>query len=415
MTEWSIYREVAAVWTEETSLIDCFVIDSIDRYARSAMVTIMADNSRDLLADYPTYTVIRIYYDDGAGDVLRMVGFVSSIESGKTSAKIEILGGDYWLRAREVFVTYTAQTKSYILQDLIENFTPIEWDASLVDVTNDDAITREWRGVRVDEIISEISGLSANEMFGCDDDFKFFFSPRDLTPGPQPFTDRNMLEATRLNNENTGVDRVTVYYNGTGAVSVENREVTAANQGTAGTDSPIVRTATYEHPEIGTEAIAFEKANYYLKAKPPLDLIEILTLGFPEIVPGMVMNITSTDINVSAEDFVVSEISFDSNSQETRMKMIENSDGVIDALTMLSTEKTRVDMKSMSASIVATESVVIDAPVNVKITAVEIYQANNDTGYFRFGAFGDGIGGAETGGKIGSGFLGYTKVVDESY
>lgn len=418
MVSWSIYRWVDPAWVVDDDLSELFLIDSINRFSRSATAHIIPDPGRDIIADYPAYTKIRIYYDDGAGDVLRMVGFVSSTVLTNTGLNIEVLAGDYWLRIRNISVAYTTTLKSLILEDLIETFSPLEWDGANISIANNIAITREWRGVKLDAAIQEIASLSANESFGVDDDFKFFFKIQDLVKAPVNFSDDNILEITRENSDNRAIDKVTVYYepiSGTAAVAVQNRERSLANQNAVGTVRPIVRTAEYDHPEIDDEDVARQKALSYLNAGAPLDLIEIITAGFPDLYPGQVAPVTSIDLNIIEKEFVISEVSFNWMTGRTVVKLIENQDGIVDVLNLLKTEKTRVDLKGMAASIVPTETAVIVQPVSVKVTSVKGYLPDVLPDYFRLGEFGPGIGGENTGGKIGNAFIGWDLIVDESY
>ena len=287
---------------------------------------------------------------------------------------------------------------------------------SNVQVVNNNSVTREWRGTRLDQIIQELATLSGNEAFGATDDLVFYFKPRDLTAAPLSFSDNNILMAEEEEDETEAVDRVVIYYNsGANAVTVTRFDRAADNQTTVGTVRPIMRTASYDHPEITAEADAIEKGEAYLNRAEPLNVIYVDTINFPDLSPGQVVPVTSSDLHIAtATEYVITKIIWNTSGQ-TKVTLLENYEGVIDILNMLQTEKTRVDMKTSSAAVAPVETNRLKQPVKIKVTALKMYIPDIDDGFFRFGDFGEGFGVEDVGGKVGSPFNGYTTVLDETY
>lgn len=285
-----------------------------------------------------------------------------------------------------------------------------------INIDNNRQITREWRGTRLDQIIEELSSLSANEVFGANSNLVFFFQPRDLTSAPLSFSNNNILLGEHQTGETEAVDRVVIYFNdGNNAVTVTRFDRAADNQNEVGTVRPIMRTASYDHPEIVNEADAIEKGEAYLNKSEPLDIIHIDTLNFPDLEPGQVVSITSSDLNITdATEYVITEIKWDPTGL-TKVKLIENTEGVIDILNKLQTEKTRVDMKTSDSAVQPVETNRVQQEVNIKITRLQMYIPNLLNGYFRFGRFAEGFGGPIIGGMFGSGFDELINVLDESY
>lgn len=416
MTEWNIQR-FSGAWTDEDDCDDITITLSVDRFARSAVAHITPSDGRDIAADYPVFSPVRVRYDDGAGDVVKLVGFVASVVSGQDGADIEILSGDYFLRRQEVYLSVVASPIATILQTLVETYSALEWDAAEVDVVNNINVTREWRGERLDKVISELATLSASEVFGATDALKFFFRPRDLTPCAVAFDDANIIEASRETDQKEAVDKVYVYYTpiaGKSAVSVGNYADGAAHQALTGTIRPIIRTASYDHPEITDIDVAIEKARQYLDKAAPLDVITIHTMEYPEISPGEIASVTSSDLSIVGGAYVIYEITWQWSTQDVQIKLIENRDGVVDFLNALQTEKVRVDMKEAAATIVPVENVALVQPIRIAITKVEAYLPTVDGDAFRAGYFGPGIGYTGVGGWLGYGITGWTKVLDET-
>jgi len=395
----------------------------VDRFARSARVEIAASEGRNIRDDYPSFEPVRIYYDDGAGDVLKMTGFVVEFkQKGKAGVVLGILSGDFLLRRRDdLFISYAAKAISFILQDLIESYSPLEWDGANIDVRNDRVLTREWRGVRMDEIIQELSILSYNEEFGADNNLKFFFRPRDKSSAPISFTDSNIINADEEYSETEAFDRVVVYY--PDAIAGADKAVTATrfdraaeNQARVGTVRPIIRAESFDHREITVEADAIQKAEEHLIKADPLIIISIETIGYPDLLPGEQVSVTSTDLGLLTPTFfVIAEIIWEAASDKTMVKLIKNSGGVVDVILALTTEKTRVDMKDAAAGVAVVETNKVKQPIQVKITNLLIRIPSLDTGFFRFGVFDEPIGPPGVGGTVGSSFIGYTEALNESY
>jgi len=404
-------------WAEDTDATLTQIIDSIDRYARAATIHVIASAGRTIREDYPSFEPVRIYYDAGAGEVLKMVGFVVGCKENLHGADVEIVSGDFLLRRRsDIFVSYVASNISLILQNLIENYSPLEWDAGNISIVNDRVLTREWRGTRLDQIIHELATLSGNEIFGCDNDLKFFFRERDLTIATMSFSDNNIIAAETEIDETEAVDRVVLYFNsGNNAITSTRFDRGADNQATVGTVRPILRTAEYDHPEIVAEADAEMKARSYLDQGEPLNLITIKTAGFPALAPGQIVKVTSTELGISVQtEYVITEVEWNPRGY-TFVKLLANSEGVVDILNALVTEKTRVDMKTSDATIAVVETNRVQQAVQVKITHLTIRTPVLDTGFFRWGAFGESFGGDGMGGTLGSPFLSYSVDIDESY
>jgi len=403
-TTWKMLRGV----TEETELYDAMVVDAFNRFARRSRVVLNdPDGTKKLLYPKGTLVTLQVEEKGTTGFVTQFGGFVIDITLEQDTTILDCLSHDFWLRKREVFKTYTSQTLSYILNDLITSLTPIIWDAGLVDVLDDITITRTWKGEKLDEVIREISTMSTKEEFGATDDRKFFFRPREDSTSPRDFTDGEWATARFPEEAKEEVNKVTVYYGeppNTASVSVQDLIAQQDLADKIGSSSPVVLEANKAHPEIDNEDAARLKARAVLDAREPILIGELNTWGAFDVSPGDVTHVEVPDEDVDGF-FRVAELQYNLLANNTVVRVAENREGVIDSLLHMSEEITRVDMKT--ADLLGTRTEVIEIPTIIELEiSLKVYTmiVSNDAFIFgeRFGGFGEpDIGGGLLGDQRG--------------
>ena len=394
---WRLYDPTAE--TYEEAMIDCTVQDAYSRFARRATVT-LSDPSGTLAARYPRKTPLQLLAADTelAVPALRFGGYVDDIKTDAGTTVLELLSFDFWLRARKVYSVVTTETISAVLQNLIEAYTPLEWDASLVSVQNDIEITRTWKGDALDAVLAEISSMSAGEEWGATDEGKFFFRPQATRRSPRDFVEGEWSTADFEEDGRAEVNKVTIYYGetSTGAVSLQDRVSQKLLQERFGSPRPVVIEAVKTYPEIATEDAARAKAAQILADRQVIRTGTLETWGALAVRPGDVCRVEVEDQQVDG-DYRVAQIEYSWSEERTVVTLAENSDGVVDVLVELSDEVSRIDARAADTSAPVLEVVQIDEPIGVEVDiAVYVREVPEDA--FLLGANRAGLGAA---GKLG--------------
>ena len=354
--------------TEEEDMIDAVIFDNFNRFARRGTVVLLDPDGIKHLTYKKGYLVTVQVHPEGMGEWHNLIGgFVMDLVRKTSTTELSLLSHDLWIKKRDVFKTYTAKSVSYILEDLITDLTPLIWDSGLVDVLNDIDVTRTWKGERLDEVINELSSISANEEFGATDDRKFFFRPREIVTAAQDFLDGDYIEAEFPQKERQELNKVTVYYGESpnqARVSVQNLDKQQELADEIGATSPVVLEATKHFPEIDNEDAARLKAQRILENSENPLIGELSTWGGFELKPGQVTYIEAPDEDVSAS-FRISELQYMYLKGETILRVIENYVGVLDTLVNMSDDIVRVDMRDTDVSVPATETISLEQPYKI--------------------------------------------------
>ncbi len=394
---WRLYDPTAE--TYEEAMIDCTIQDAYSRFARKATVT-LSDPSGLLGGRYPRKTPLQLLAAETelAVPALRFGGYVDDIKTDAGTTVLELLSFDFWLRARKIYSVITTETISAVLQNLIEAYTPLTWDASLVSVQNDQEITRTWKGDALDAVLAELSSVSAGEEWGATDAGKFFFRPQATSRSPRDFIEGEWSSADFEEDGRAEINKVTVYYGetSTGAVSLQDRVSQKLLQERFGSPRPVVIEAVKTYPEIATEDAARAQAAQILADRSVIRTGTLETWGALAVRPGDVCRVVVEDQQVDG-DYRVAQIEYSWRDETTVVTLAENSDGVVDVLVELSDEVSRIDARAADTDASVLEVIQIDEPIGVEVDiAVYVREVPEDA--FLLGANRAGLGAA---GKLG--------------
>ncbi len=375
--EWTVYSDAV----ELPIPVSGSITDAFSRYARKAAVSFY-DPDGDLALEYPLSTPIQIHIDGS----LRFGGYISQVTTDDDLVSFDLLAFDFWLRSRSVWYAYTDATISEILEDLVTRYTPLTWDPAAVEITNNDILTRTWKGEPLDTVIEELLGASANEEYGADDHGVFYCRPRDSRRPPRDFVAGEYTDPEFDADARVSVNKVTIYYGqspSTGAISVQDLAGQAALQAIFGSPRPVVIETIRTYPEIATEDEARSKAEAILRNRTTITTGELTTWGAAAVRPGDVCRVEIPDQQIDT-DYRVAQIEYSYPSGETRVRLAENEDGVVDILVELSDEVSRIDARDADPDATVLEVVQLDEPVRIEVD-VEIYTRSVPSSMFVFG------------------------------
>lgn len=382
-----------------------------NRFAQKARV-LLEDSTGVVPGEYPTGTPLEldvVRSDDGYGNSFgdsygsgwstRFGGFVNGFDGDPSTTELELLSHDAWLRRREVYRSYSSVAKSDILADLVGDLTPLTIDTGRIDVFDDDPISAEWSGVPLDKVVSEIASASNDEIFGATKDMVFFFEQRDVEQATRDFTAGEYYGSNFSSDGDVELNEVTVYYGGDpadSAVVVEDRQSQRdlAEQLDAGTGVVISDSKTFT--EIIDEAVAERKGEEILNGATEITTGELSTWEGFDIQPGQLTRVVAPDHDVD-DEFRVAEITHSWLTDETRVVLAENSEGVIDTLVELSDEVGRVDARAASNN--ATITRMTDLAVDFEfVFELEAYKQTVPSDALIFGETKGGFGDERVGG-----------------
>jgi len=364
---WTLYDPTAGA--EVDGLLSVSIQDAFNRFARTAEVT-LDDTAGALAATYAAGTPLQVKI----GGTVRFGGFVSCPTTDRYTTTLELLGFDFWLKKRVIYYTFNGATISAALEYLIETYTPLTWNPALVQVVNDATFTREWKGTALNEVVAELSSLSAGEEFGADDEGVFFFRPRSANRSPRDFTEGEYAAAEFDEDAKAEVNRVVIYYGEyptTGAIALENKASQKALQEQFGSSNPVVIEVTRTYPEITTEAGARSKAQQILDEKSAIQTGELSTWESYDVRPGDVCTVVDSDQGIDGE-FRIAQIGYEYPGGETTIRLAENAEGVVDVLVELSDEVSRIDARAADTDATLVEMPRLDETIGIEVL-VEVY------------------------------------------
>jgi hypothetical protein len=350
---------------------DCTL--AFSRFARSAKAE-FDDPDGTVPSEYPRGAPVDLEVTRNIDDAYstRLGGFVNGYESGQNTTTLKLLSHDSWLRGRNVYRSFTDTAKSTIIKELVTDLTPLEWDASRVDVYDDAAIDAEWSGEALDKVLEELSAASNDELFGATNDMVFFFEQRDTSRAPRDFTAGEYFPDSAEFEEDGSVElnEVTVYYGGQpadSAVIEEDRAAQKALQNELGASSPVVISDSKTYTKISTEEAARRKAEQILSGATAITTGELTTWEAFDVDPGDLVRVVVPEQGID-DEFRVAEITHSWQDDETSVKLAENSDGVVDTLVELSDEVSRVEARPADNNATITRFTTFDLPFEVAWT-----------------------------------------------
>lgn len=386
----------------DSSLLDVEVTDAYNRFARQATAVLDdPDGGKPEAYPRPTPVEFDVKRDGDVHFSRRFGGFVINTESERDATTLEVLSHDFWLRKRRVFQSFSDATIREVLEDLVIDLTPLDWDDDYVEVANDETVERDWKGERLDEVIAELASKSIDEDFGATDDGVFYFRAQDAVENdsPRSFSAGEYAEANFSEDGKHEVNKVTLYYGegqNTGAVSVHDRASQKELAEELGRPRPVVIGETKTYPEITTEEAAEQKARQILTDRSTIQTGTLTTWGAFDVTPGDVTPVTVPDQRVD-RDFRVAEITYKWRDDETEIRLAENSDGVLDTLVDLSQEISRIDSRAADESATITQFTELAQEVGVDLD-VTVHKRTVPDDQLTFGPLNGGWGDPRVGG-----------------
>jgi len=328
---------------------DVSIDDAVNRFARTASAEFV-DRGSDLLDEFTDYVLVAVDLKPVGSSTWqrRFSGFVAEQDYDKSETSIDLLSHDHWLKRRKVDREFTNMDASAIVQEVVEDFTPLT--VAPADIEFDDeptGITERFKGVTPAEIIATLAESSANEQFGATNGREFFLRPFDAGKADIDLTPGRYLSTDWEDNNKTQVNQVRVKYgaNGNNEVVVSDKAAQKSLGESIGSNSGVIleESKTFEGIPGTERETARAKAEAILERGEPIEIGEIETFNVGEIRPGQVVYVSDPDAGVEG-DFRVADVQLNSTDTDTLL-VAENREGILDSLKELSEEQDRIEAR----------------------------------------------------------------------
>jgi hypothetical protein len=361
----------------EPNLVDVEVTDSINRFAKSALLTIEDENGT-AASRYPRGERVELEYstDSGVNYARRWTGTpVDTREKERDGdvLEVELVGYDFFLRRENVFRTFSSGTSlSTILEETVKNFTPVTWNASNVELVNDTTLASslQFKGEKPDKIIDRVAVESADENYGVNDDFEFFFRPRNTDRSPSDILNGEWTDYDLPDESKRAINKVRLFYgegNNRASVIVQDRAKQRELKDKLDANQNVVLGTSATYPNISTEANARTVANQILENRSPIQTGTVTTFDRFEMDPGDVFRLEIPDKNID-EDFRLAEIEYQWRRDRTIVTVAENSEGTdAELLTELSDDVNRIDARDADPDAPVVQDLVINSGVECSV------------------------------------------------
>lgn len=361
----------------DTDLFDVEVIDAFSRFASSATISFLdPSGTKNNTWSYGLPLDVDVSTDGGRNFSTLFAGMVGdanrTTRTGAPKLEVDAVENSHFLRRNQPDKTYTSTSITNILKDLVETFTPVTWNAANVDVVNDTSITREFKGERVDEAIAYLSTESANEEWGVNDSFEFFFREQTVDRA-EPITDADVIDYDLPQEGKRAINQFTLFYDSGGseaAIVVKDREEQQRLQDELGTDRPVVIADSDTRPEITSEARAETVARQHLERKSVVQTGEVtVPLGRFGTNSGDVLSLSISDADISSVDFRVAQIEWRWGQGEAVLTVAENSAANIESLLVGLSDNVQNDrFRDADTTVTPTEFLDLSGGVELTVT-----------------------------------------------
>ena len=267
---------------------------------------------------------------------------------GADVLEVEAYTFDQFLRFNRVSDSTEGLTLSEALSQIITDDTPVTYVASNVEIQDNQTLTQELRGEKVENAIQAIRSKSANEDFGVNSDIEFFFRPRESNSTSRDIDNTQWLNYDLPERGSRAKNQVTVFYDGgEESVTVADGADKQELQDSLGTDDPVSLGNQISRPGITDIDDARDVADRELEGKSTTLTGTVTTFGLFDAEPGDVIDITITPRGIDSE-FRIAEITYQWATDTTQLTIVEKRGDTDQTIVDLSETLDRVELQDVN-------------------------------------------------------------------
>ena len=325
------------------------VVDTANPFGDFAVIK-MDDSEGEKFDAYPRGTRVDVSIeDDDATTYERFTGYVverrETEQSGADVLEVEAYSFDQFLRRNTVTNNQRGNTITEALADIIQTDTPVTFDPALVEVGDDQELTRTFRGEAVETVLRDLAFKSNNEDFGVNDDLEFFFRERETV-----HIDRGIDNTQWFNYDipelgKEAINEVEVWYDdGDESVIVDDGTDKLDLQDSLGLPDPGTQRAELNRPLITEINDAEDEGRKFLEFKNATLSGTVTTFGLFDARPGDTIDIEIASRGID-DEFVIAAVEYRWGVDETILTIVEKRGDVDDILSELNESVQRVEME----------------------------------------------------------------------
>lgn len=343
------FRVIRDNTTVEDSVFDVDpLVDTANPYGDFCVIK-MDDSGGEKFELYPRGTRVDVEIARSATSVNeRFTGYVverrETEQSGADVLEVEAYSFDQFLRRNTVSNSQEGRTITEALQNIVETDTPVAWNASNINVGDDQELTRGYQGTKVENVLRDLAFKSNNEEFGVNDSLEFFFRPRETT-----HIDRGIDNTQWFNYDipelgKQAINEVEVWFNGGDeSVIVDDSTDKLDLQDSLDLVDPGTQREELNRPLIQDISDAEDIGRKYLQFRNSTLSGTITTYGLYDAEPGDTIDIVIEPRGID-DEFVIAATEYRWGRDQTILTIIEKRGEQDGILTELNDSVQRVEM-----------------------------------------------------------------------
>jgi len=347
MVEWTLTRDETE---PEDNLYDVQYVDSANTFG-DYLIAKIDDINGTKFDQYPRGTRVdaSVTPTDSTTSIDKFSGYVverREVDQGGADAlEIEAYTFDQFLRNNTVSTDLSGQTIDTALQTIVENDTPVSFNASKITVGDNQELTRSFRGVKVEEALIDLAFKSESEDFGVDDTLDFFFRPEETEHIDRGVDDTNWFNYDIPERGKEAINEVEVWYdNGEESVIVDDGGDKLDLQDSLGLAGAGTQRAEITREKITDLGDAEDEGRKYLQFRNATLTGEITTFGLYTAEPGDTIDVSISTRGIDTE-FRIAEVDYRWADDETILTIVEKRGDNDDILLRLTDAVSRVEMR----------------------------------------------------------------------
>jgi len=264
----------------------------------------------------------------GEDRIQKFTGFVVERreldQDGADVLEVEAYTFDQFLRKAEVKSDLRDKPIADALETIINEIDAVSFNAALIDVGDNQTLTRSYRGDPVETVIRDLAFKSVNEEFGVTEDLEFFFRPRETTHIDRGIDNTQWFgyDIPELGKE--AVNEVEVFFDdGDRSVVVDNGTDKLDLQNSLDLPGPGTQKVDLNLPAITNAEDAEDEGRKFLEFRNATLTGTVTTFGLFDAEPGDTINIEIDERGID-DEFVIAGLKYTWGVDETRLTIVEN-------------------------------------------------------------------------------------------
>lgn len=375
MTDWRVeVNDGAEVLTNDDGLYDVEVVDTFNPFGDYA-TAFFDDLAGNLFDKFQRGTkVVFQYSNDGFTTVNdRFIGYVVNDlprdSDGAEQLEVEAYSFDQFLRGDEVTNDQTGNTIFEALEDVIKtDVPPVEWDASLVDVENNQELTESYQGDKVEDFLLSIRQKSAGEIFTVTKDLEFKFQRAEVERAPRDISNSQWIQHDLGEQGGETKNQVIVSYDdGNEAVVVDNSRDQLNIQDNLGAVGPGQQGESITLPDVTNREDAISAGEQFLNGRASTLTGSVTTFDLIDAEPSQVLAVTIDSRGIDG-DFRIAENKIRWRNETNELTLVEKKGADDDVLIAQSKTLDRVENRPRDNSVVPDRTTDTDVEIELSVS-----------------------------------------------